>query len=254
MWRHIACSLQGPAHVAEESPCQDSSTAQWIGDAESGALVACVADGAGSAPYSSTGSRIACDAIVANALSYFDARRNFDDFRRDDAIAWCAEARQSILETAEASQQRVRDYATTLCAVVACGPRFICFQIGDGAIVIRNSGAYGVAFWPQSGEYANSTNFITAPDFRDHLEFVAANGQFSDVALLTDGIERLALDFTAKTPHVPFFEPLFSALQGSADATQLEEGLKQFLQSKPVTTRSDDDKSLILATRQVTDG
>ena len=36
---------------------------------------------------------------------------------------------------------------------------------------------------------------------------------FSDVALLTDGMERLALRFDSRTPHLPFFEPFFQALR-----------------------------------------
>ena len=129
------------------------------------------------------------------------------------------------------------------------GNRCICIQIGDGAIVLRGHGAYGIVCWPQSGEYANTTNFLTGPGFQDHIEFVSAQGDFTDVALFTDGMERLALDFTSRTPHLPFFEPLFKALRTADDSQQLEQGLRDFLQSDPVTSRSDDDNSLVLATR-----
>jgi hypothetical protein len=122
------------------------------------------------------------------------------------------------------------------------------FQVGDGAMILRRCGVYGVVFWPQSGEYANSTNFLTSDDFREQLAFSAAGG-CSDVALMTDGLERLALRFDSQTPHIPFFDPLFRALRAADDVAGLNEGLRQFLASESVQSRSDDDKTLILASR-----
>ena len=66
---------------------------------------------------------------------------------------------------------------------------------------------------------------------------------------MTDGLERLALKFNSQTPHTPFFEPLFRALQSTADVDSLNSGLRSFLTSDSVHNRSDDDKTLILATR-----
>ena len=85
-------------------------------------------------------------------------------------------------------------------------------QIGDGAIILGNDTLYGVVFWPQSGEYANTTNFLTSDEYAKQLEFLATPSKCSKVALMTDGIERLALRFDIQTPHIPFFDPLFRAL------------------------------------------
>ena len=251
MWRHIACSLQGPSHRAENLPCQDDSRVQWLDGDPAGVLVACVADGAGSASHSGEGSQLACDAIIAQALAWIDARQGFETISAAPTPWHGAEPR------ARRSKRRTPAHATSTfassqqrCApAVLSGNRCICFQIGDGAIVLRGHGAYGIVCWPQSGEYANTTNFLTGPGFQDHIEFVSAQGDFTDVALLTDGMERLALDFTSRTPHLPFFEPLFAALRTADDSAKLEQGLRDFLQSDPVTSRSDDDKSLVLATR-----
>jgi hypothetical protein len=140
--------------------------------------------------------------------------------------------------------------ATTL-AVVIAGPRSTSFfQIGDGGIIVRNHGVYGVVFWPQSGEYANSTNFVTSEDYRDWLDFLTVAESCSDIALLTDGLERLALSFNQQTPHAPFFQPLFNALRNTDDLPGLSEGLRTFLGSTSVQNRSDDDKTLILASRE----
>jgi hypothetical protein len=72
---------------------------------------------------------------------------------------------------------------------------------------------------------------------------------FSDVALLTDGMERLALRFDSLTPHPPFFRPLFEALRATTNVDALTEDLRQFLQSDSVQNKTDDDKTLVLASR-----
>jgi hypothetical protein len=249
VWRHIAQSLQGSSHIADGTSCQDSNGVRLFGEDEASTLVACVADGAGSAKYSDVGSSLACTAILENAASHFGEFGGFGNFDRDDALRWCDDIRMRIQAAAVERDCAIRDLATTLSAVIAAPNSTAFFQIGDGGIILRTHGVYGVVFWPQSGEYANSTNFLTSDDFRDKLEFLAVRGRCNDVALLTDGLERLALRFNQQTPHVPFFEPLFKALRSAADLASLSEGLRSFLGSDSVQQRSDDDKTLILASR-----
>jgi hypothetical protein len=220
-----------------------------LGDNASATLVACVADGAGSAKFSDTGSALACEAIIENAATYFDAVGRFDDLERNDVIRWCDDARARIQAAAAERNCECRDLATTLCGVIAAPESSKFFQIGDGAIILGNHGIYGVVFWPQSGEYANTTNFLTSDDYREQLVFLTTPSKCFEVALLTDGLERLALRFDHQTPHVPFFDPLFRALRTADDIAGLSEGLRQFLGSESVQQRSDDDKTLILASR-----
>lgn len=249
MWRHIAQSLQGSSHIADGTSCQDSNGVCLLGDDEACTLVACVADGAGSAKHSDAGSSIACQSILENAASHFGEFGGFGNFNRDDALRWCDDIRTRIQAAAVERDCATRELATTLSAVIAAPNSTAFFQIGDGGIILRTHGVYGVVFWPQSGEYANSTNFLTSDDFKDKLEFLSVRARCRDVALMTDGIERLALRFDQQTPHVPFFEPLFKVLRSAADVAGLSEGLRSFLSSDSVQQRSDDDKTLILASR-----
>ena len=212
-------------------------------------LIACVADGAGSARFSDIGSSIVCNTILECATSYFDAFANFDGLQVDDVLRWCEEARTRIEAEAVSRQCETRELATTLCTAILSPAGSVFFQIGDGAMILGRDGLYGVVFWPQSGEYANSTNFITSNEYRERMEFFATPTRFSDVALFTDGMERLALRFDSQTPHMPFFDPLFRALRATDDVESLGEGLRKFLSSDPVQNRSDDDKTLILASR-----
>ncbi len=249
MWRFICQSVQGGRHRLDGAECQDHGLVRFIGDAANGALVACVSDGAGTAPHSSSGSRMACEAIIQLAENRFETDHTMATLQPADVIEWCDRARRTIAKVAETRQRPLRDYASTLCGAVIAQQRSIFFQIGDGAIVARRSGAFGVVFWPQSGEYLNTTSFLTSSEFHERLQVCVVKGEFTDIALLTDGVERLALQFDALTPHAPFFHPLFAAVRAAQKSDVLTEDLKRFLESDSVTMRNDDDKTLLLACR-----
>ncbi len=101
VWRHIAQSLPGSSHLAVGIRCQDSHRVALFGGNSRATLVACVADGAGSARYWDVGSSTACQAIVENAAAYFDVLGNFDSFSRDDALCWCDDAQSRIQAAAD---------------------------------------------------------------------------------------------------------------------------------------------------------
>jgi hypothetical protein len=210
-------------------------------------LVACVADGAGSAKYSDLGSAIICNTIVESASTFLNAGGSLDELQREDVLRWCEEARTRIQQEAGVRNCEVRELASTLCAAIVAPERSCFFQIGDGAMILRRNGVYGVVFWPQTGEYANSTNFLTSHQYDSQLEFISIETRCSDIALMTDGLERLALRFDTQTPHVPFFDPFFRAIRAAKEFTSLNDALQTFLASEPVRERSDDDKTLILA-------
>jgi Protein phosphatase 2C len=132
------------------------------------------------------------------------------------------------------------------------------FQIGDGAIIVSNRAEpddYGWVFWPQHGEFANQTNFITQDNALEVLEFELEERCIDEIAMFTDGIERLVLDLQQKIAHAPFFRPLFRWLvktePAAISAEILEsEVVSRYLGSKQVNDRTDDDKTLILASRR----
>ena len=254
MWRHVAQSLQGPSHQSDGTPCQDSHLVRILSDGAEGndsqqTVIACVADGAGSAKFSEIGSAIVCASVADCAEAHLEAHGNFNKLQLDTVIGWCESSREKIRTTADSRGCQVRDMATTLCAAILTPTGSIFFQIGDGAITVGNNGVYGVVFWPQSGEYANVTNFLTSETFRNEIEFQATTSTFTEIALFTDGIERIALNFDQQTPHLPFFQPLFHAVRSSGEVHNLESDLGHFLQSDSVNNRSDDDKTLVLATQ-----
>jgi hypothetical protein len=82
------------------------------------------------------------------------------------------------------------------------------------------------------------------------LGFRSLEQRVDELALFTDGLQPLALHYASRTVHAPFFVPMFDSLRRSTDIDGLESPLKQFLKSKPVIDRTDDDKTLMLATRR----
>ncbi|QDV74919.1 PP2C family serine/threonine-protein phosphatase [Botrimarina mediterranea] len=250
MWRYIAGSVTGPSHAKSGAPCQDSHRACVLTRLGESSFIACVADGAGSADFSQDGSKLACEAVLELATSHFDeSKGSFAGVTADTALGWVREARSRIEQLVAMREGKLRDYATTLCVACVSPAGAVFLQIGDGAIVCRRNGALGVVFWPQSGEYANSTMFLTGDRYEDHVEFQAAEGDFTDVALMTDGVERLALSFEGRTPHAPFFDPLFNALRSAPAPDALNAELHRFLESDSMKRRSDDDKTVVLAVK-----
>ena len=130
-------------------------------------------------------------------------------------------------------------------------------QIGDGVIVVSDdTEGWSWMFWPQRGEYANTTHFLTDENAIDRIEVEVFRGAITDVALMSDGLEPLALHYATQTVHHPFFTGMFKPLlkaDGFAEIGQLSAFLEKFLSSERVQSRTDDDVSLIIATRQSRD-
>jgi hypothetical protein len=123
-------------------------------------------------------------------------------------------------------------------------------QIGDGAIVARCGERYEALTWPESGEYVNTTRFLTDSDVDQHIQYALLAYPVRNIALLTDGLQGLALHFASHTAHAPFFTPFFDALRAQPDEEwqHLSHAIASSLDSPMVNARTDDDKTLIVAT------
>jgi hypothetical protein len=249
MWKLLAHSIAGLSHLRNNQPCQDSHLIACERVGEEDILILACADGAGSAAFADVGARLACDTIVSKAVADLREGQTVAQVERDSVHYWLEAARTELKREADQRQVTPRELACTLLAAVV-GERAGAFaQIGDGAIVFREGDEYRPVFWPQGGEYANSTNFLTEDDFAQHLEFARRDERIEELAVFSDGLQRLALNLAARTGHRPFFEPVFLRLRETSSGEELSESLRQFLESPRVAQRSDDDKTLILATR-----
>ncbi|MGE5150850.1 MAG: protein phosphatase 2C domain-containing protein, partial [Rhodospirillaceae bacterium] len=144
-------------------------------------------------------------------------------------------------------------YACTLLAAVVGDQSAVFVQIGDGAMVISSGTGWRHVFWPQHGEFANTTNFVTSERAVPELEFVRVDEAVQEIAIFTDGIENLVLQKAGKTAHAPFFDSMFppvrKSLASGVDA-ELSRALDKYLSSPTINNRTDDDKTLILASRR----
>jgi hypothetical protein len=163
---------------------------------------------------------------------------------------WYEQARRRLSLEACLQNTELREYACTLLTAVVGEERGVFAQIGDGAIVYRDGPGYTTAVWPQEGEHAGTTFFLTNPDFENWLTVRQLDRQVDDLAVFTDGLQPLALHYASRTVHVPFFAPMFESLRQRLDPQELREPLRLFLTSQPVTDRTDDDTTLVLATRR----
>jgi hypothetical protein len=247
-WRYFGCSVRGSSHARDELPCQDYSL---LAEFEGGELLAIVSDGAGSARFSDTGSRLVCATIQEEVTSFLRDGGSVGALKPEQLDLWFGVVVSRIRLQAEAMNAEVRDFAATL-ALALIGPDASAFaQIGDGAIVVSRDAVYAPVFWPANGEYANTTYFVTDESAISNFHVECSSARVEEVAVFSDGLQMLALRFATKEAHGPFFEPLFARLRAEPAGESLVLGdlLREYLESPLITDRTDDDKSLLLGSR-----
>jgi hypothetical protein len=250
MWRLIHESVAGTSHERTGQPCQDRAEARVIASPAGPVLVAACADGAGSASLSDVGAALACQTVVEEAGKLIGTDGVLPtDF--DEAIlrGWNERAHARVLDEAGRRGVAPRELACTLLTAVVGDDWAVFSQVGDGVIVFGTPVGYQYVFWPDQGEYQNTTRFLTDADFPEQVRYDRVDCVLEELALLTDGLQMLALDYAAGQAHAPFFRPLFRTLANAPDVRALSQPLIGFLNSERVNGRTDDDKTLILATR-----
>src|SRR5205085_242063 len=105
-------------------------------------------DGAGSATHAFLGAKLACLAFVSQASEAVAGGLAVRDIDPRRALSWHALVRGRLSLEACVRNLELRDFATTLLTVIVGGEGAAFTQIGDGAIVFRDSGGYQTAFWP----------------------------------------------------------------------------------------------------------
>jgi hypothetical protein len=158
---------------------------------------------------------------------------------------------EGVLRHLDAIAEREQTTTDQLACTILCGiisqKRSVFGQIGDGCWVIEKDNAIVPITWPQTGEFANLTTFITTKDSIKDMQFEKVEGQITSVAAFTDGIQTISLNLATHDAHIPFFKPIFDDVKNSDEETSLIAPLQTFLNSEYVNNRTDDDKTLVLA-------
>jgi hypothetical protein len=254
-WRYVAASVIGTSHEKAGGACQDAHDCQiYALPAGEKVLTAVVADGAGSAVCGGEGAAKTCRALLGLMDEHLDSGKTVEQVTRETVMSWIATIQTLLEEEAKAVSLERRDFACTILGLLVGESCAACLQVGDGVIVLADSEehAYGHVFWPDRGEYANTTHFVTEGDaIIEHLQFESVKRRIVEAALLTDGLQTVALNYQQRTAHEPFFKGLFAPLRtGEAGCSrELSESLAAFLGSPRVNEKTDDDKTLVLASR-----
>lgn len=247
-WRVLAASVRGTSHEKVGQLCQDAHHWEKLPE---GILVAAVADGAGSATLGKVGAIVASQTAVETIRLKVATPRLPEDEQEWQLLLTNAvvAAKTAVEAEAVACSMTARDLATTLIIVVAT-PKFIAAaQIGDGVAVASDGEGNIIALTaPQRGEYINETTFLVSPNALDTAQMTLWRGTAANIALLSDGLQMLALEMTDGRPHVPFFSPLFNFMADVTDEAEAKDQLVAFLRSPRITERTDDDLTLLLAT------
>lgn len=242
-WRVAAASVQGVSHLRADIPCQDAHHFALHGE---GALVAAVADGAGSALRGEVGAEVAARAAIeflAEAALPGAETCAWETFLHETLKV----ARIAVEAQAGLREMPVRELATTLIVAVATADCVAVAQVGDGAAVIESEEGVLALTRPHLGEHANETTFLIAPEALDVAEIRVWQGRARHLALFSDGLQRLALKLPEGTAHAPFFGPLFRFVEQAEDLNAAHSRLEAFLRSPRITDRADDDLTLLLA-------
>ncbi len=255
MWRIAGASVIGTSHVGSGLPCQDAHRCAVLHDRDGQeVLVAAAADGAGSARCAERGAGLAVAAFV-RGMEQFLAQRGLGDLTPERLHDVIAQTREAVLEQAARAGAPMQDFACTFLGAVV-GPQRAAFcQIGDGAVVVSEAGDrddWSWVFWPQRGEYANATSFLTDEDALRVLELAVIGRSVEEVSMLTDGLERMVLVYETRSVFAPFFQAMFAPLREAAPGFNeaLSQSLGVYLNSAQVNQRTDDDKTLVLASRR----
>jgi hypothetical protein len=246
-WRVVAASVCGTSHVKNDLLCQDAHHWQVLPD---NILVAVVADGAGSASLGKVGAMVATEAAIEN-ISMQEVTRGMladDEFVRSLLTAAMVAAKKAVEEEAVACGKQTIDLATTLIIMVATPEGAAVAQIGDGVAVAKDfQGNLQALTMPDSGEYINETTFLTSDNAIETAQLRLWRQPITNIGLLTDGLQMLAINMAVGAPHKPFFLPLFDFVANAEDKPVAKEQLVKFLKSERITQRTDDDLTLVLA-------
>lgn len=251
MWRYASALAIGTSHVRAGLPCQDRIICRTLSD---GAIIVVVSDGAGSASSGEIGAEIAttvfCESIEAQ-LQRYDSSIDLLDAMQ---LAF-ADVRSAIQSRSAADSVAIREYAATLLAFVQTGDTAAAAQIGDGVICLSDSSDSWSWFdWPQRGEYANTTYFVTDREAAAQVKVELLSPAPTAVIIMSDGLEPLALNYASKVVHHEFAAPLVRRLRESNSIGEdhaLSAALQTFLAQDRITSRVDDDLSIVMALRQL---
>jgi hypothetical protein len=209
-------------------------------------VFAIVSDGAGSAEFGAYGAWLVCRTLTVLFRGWF---RDNSDLPKNELLSdWIDEIRDRVAAISEKKQSTPRQFASTLALVVSTPDETLAMHVGDSAVVGRCGEEWEVLCWPENGEYASTTFFVT-DDPEPRLNITRYARKHDAFALFSDGVGDLALSHSEQTASPQFFTPMVRPVDNAQSAGRLPElsaKLRTYLAGPAICERTDDDKTLIL--------
>jgi hypothetical protein len=258
-WKAIGQSVIGTAHVTVGKTCEDSVAYAQVetlpaslkgGDVTDHILVCCVSDGAGSATHAALAAEFVTERVVDYACDNFLSDQSLTE---GGIYAMLEEVYEGLMSEAADKETELNEFSCTLLACIIMNNKAAFVQIGDGAIV-RNDGSdfYNAVWWPDNGEYQNTTSFLVDDRTFGNARISIVEEAVNEVAIFSDGLQMLTLNTESASVHQPFFSDLFKYLRMADNEDKinvLNRKLTEYLDSATINNRTDDDKTLFMATR-----
>ena len=242
-WRWAAASAIGTSHIQSGERLQDAYAVSPVGE---NGLIAIVSDGAGSAKFGAHGAWLVCRFLSVHLREWLHGN---DGAPPDECLVdWIHRLRGQIAEVAQKRGSAPREFAATLAALLVSPHEILVMHIGDSAVVGRRGSDWDVLCWPENGEYASTTYFVT-DDPEPRLNIARRPRTHDAFAVFSDGVGDLALSHLEQTAHPRFFDPMMYPVDrapGSGHLVELSAKLRAYLAGPSVCERTDDDKTLIL--------
>jgi hypothetical protein len=160
----------------------------------------------------------------------------------------------NLFAQADVRGTSLKDFACTLLLAVISNTSLLLLQIGDGAVVVRVGGELKCLTEQLDREYVNEATFLVeSTAINDaHVVDIAAS-KIDCVAIMSDGVQHLAVRYPSNEPFNEFFNPIFQYALSHGHLSEADRGaeLDSLLSSEGVNSLTDDDKTLLLAVREL---
>lgn len=200
-------SIRGKSHIRKNIVCQDAHKYIELGN---GWVVAAVADGVGVAEKADIGSKIAVEIAVAFAADNMPLSYRENGIKRAIYLAFNA-ALKKIIQKADADNESLEKYDTTLSLVVFNGVCLYYGHSGDGGIFgLTVYGDYVEITTPHKG--SDGLSVIPLRMGEDTWTIDAYREELTSVLLVTDGVRDAIKPFTLGNGEKDVYVPICSLL------------------------------------------
>ncbi len=178
---------QGRRHESANIPCQDSV----LGFCSEKLASIVLADGAGSATYSSLGAQIVVNTITRTLKENFKRIIRSKEAKAKHKVM--GPVIRMLTEVSKRYRTELKQYAATLLFVATDGKKLLIGQLGDGRIGIRNAitGEWRTVLNASKGEFFNETVFVTSRNAPDLLQLAVGSVDAIDACvIMSDGAEE----------------------------------------------------------------